>query len=99
MDYAADGKPSIETCQGLAREMEAITTEARELLQSARGRRKFDFHSRRGWLELQDGLLSSRVSNGLSTESLVTLKTLSCRWLHRYQHFVYVASTRPVWNS
>lgn len=99
MGYMAEGKPNVDTCIALSLELESLAAEAHELLQAARGRRRFDLHTRGGWLELQQSLLTERFSKHMPDESLTRLSTMCTRWLHRYRHLVYVASTRPVWNS
>ncbi len=99
MDYPAEGQPNIETCVALTRELESLAAEAYELLQTARGRRRFDLHTRGGWLELQESLLLERFTKHMPAESMTRLGTMCARWLHRYHHLVFVASTRPVWNS
>lgn len=99
MTYLMDCKPSIESCTALTRELEALAVEARELMQLVPGRVKFDLHTTHGWHTLQEALTSERFTKSLSAEALLRLRTCAVRWISLYRHLLFVASTRPVWNS
>ncbi|MEE9293956.1 MAG: hypothetical protein V3W34_03185 [Phycisphaerae bacterium] len=91
--------PSIETCKTITRKLEAIVTQTEDLLQSLPGRRKFSLQFRRGWLELQAELVSTRLAKHLSRQNLEQLRACCTRWLHLFRQLEFVASTRPVWNT
>ena len=83
----------------MARQMDAVAAEAREILQAVRGRQKLDLSSRIGWRELQQATYSERFAGCLSQESLKNLQRLAVKWQRMYQELQFAALTRPVWNT
>lgn len=97
--YPLETIPSVEAAAQLTREMEAVASQARDLLANVAGRVRLDLHATQGWVELYDMLLSDRLTNSLSAEALDRLRRCYVRWQHLHRHLRFVTSTRPVWNS
>ena len=76
-----------------------MATQTEELLQTVRGRVKFNLHSRRGWQDLQSEVFSLRFSKSLSRPDIEKLAARCSRWLHLFKRLDFIASTRPVSNS
>ncbi len=99
MSFLLDHKPTIECCTALTRELEGIAVDARRILEKIPGRFKVDLHCKKGWRELQGALTSERFAKSLAADDMSALTACCTRWISRYQHLLYVASTRPVWNT
>ncbi len=92
-------QPGVETCTSIARMLDGIATEAKQLLEGVSSRFKVNLKSPNGWLDLQAALLSDKLSGRISDESRRRLTRDCVRWLHLYRQLDFAASTRPVWNS
>lgn len=79
--------------------LETLATEARELLEAAHVRRRFDLSTRQGWLDLLEATASKSLREWVSEPNLRRLIAMCLKWQQVYQQGRFVCTTRPVWNS
>ncbi len=92
-------KHTTESVNHLKHELDAITSEAFEILNSTVGRSRLNLASLAGWNDLLVQTYSSRFEDRIPRESLVKLRTLYARWRYLFTQVRFAASTRPVWNT
>ncbi len=79
--------------------LDTLATEARELLEAAHVRRRFDLSTKQGWLDLLEAAASKSLSDYVSEPNLRRLVAMCLKWQQIYQQGRFDCTTRPVWNS
>ena len=75
--------------------LDTLATEAREVLEAAHVRRRFDLSTRQGWLDLLEAATSKSLTDYVAEPDLRRLVAMCLKWLRTYQQVRFECTTRP----